>query len=429
MPDEVKLAHLLGVAQGRLVATGDRVLLVRRQDRQARPLLARQRHGPSRAIGRGLLAGDKIYWPTRTEIHILDQATGLRIDPPIKLQESFQTTGGNLAVGDGYLIVAQADALVVFCQNSRLIQRYREEIARAPEQASNYFRLAQAAEATGEDELALEAPGRRRCGGPGRRRRSTARPLADAARDHQYRLLDEARAQGPGGQGLGAGGRSASRRPPRSPGRTATGSRARLALADVQLDRGDAARRGRHAPGPARRRAAPAPERRRRGRPPHDPRRPPDRRPARPRSSATHGRGLYAEFDRRGAATCSNGARREGPATARGGRAELPGGAGRARVAAGPGRSSHDALNRPAEAAHAYKRLLAAAPSDALRARALLGPGPGLRGAAALGPGARHLRRRPWRGSRTCTLEEFGTERPARRRWSPSGWRSSRSTG
>ena len=96
-----------------------------------------------------MLAGDRIYWPTRTEIHVLDQATGLRPSPPIKLQETFQTTGGNLAVGDGYLIVAQADALVVFCQNSRLIQRYRDEIALAPEQAANYFRLAQAAEATG----------------------------------------------------------------------------------------------------------------------------------------------------------------------------------------------------------------------------------------------------------------------------------------
>ena len=81
----------------------------------------------------------EIYWPTRNEIHILDQATGLRADPSIKLQESYQTTGGNLAVGDGYLIVAQADALVVFCQNSRLIQRYRDEIARAPDQAANYL--------------------------------------------------------------------------------------------------------------------------------------------------------------------------------------------------------------------------------------------------------------------------------------------------
>ena len=40
--------------------------------------------------------------------------------------------GGNLVAGDGYLIVAQADGIVVFCQNSRLIERYQNEIARAP---------------------------------------------------------------------------------------------------------------------------------------------------------------------------------------------------------------------------------------------------------------------------------------------------------
>src|SRR5262249_790432 len=112
----------------------------------------------------------------------------LPAEPPIRLQESFQTTGGNLAVGDGYLVVAQTDRMVVFCQNSRLIQRYRDEIAHAPEQASNYYRLAQAAEATGQEGLALDSLAQtlRR-----------ARPsetidgalLVDAARDHQYRLL------------------------------------------------------------------------------------------------------------------------------------------------------------------------------------------------------------------------------------------------
>src|SRR5207302_261956 len=108
--------------------------------------------------------------------------------PPIKLQESYQTNGGNLAVGDGYLIVAQGDALVVFCQNSRLIQRYRDEIARDPGQAAHYFRLARAAEATGRDELALEALGQALAKAhPSETIDGTS--LADAARDHQYRLL------------------------------------------------------------------------------------------------------------------------------------------------------------------------------------------------------------------------------------------------
>jgi outer membrane protein assembly factor BamB len=77
---------------------------------------------------------------------------------------------------------------VVFCQNSRLIERYRDEIARAPEQASNYYRLARAAEAVGQDDLALDSYR----GAIGR-----ARPndlvggiaLADAAGEHVFRLL------------------------------------------------------------------------------------------------------------------------------------------------------------------------------------------------------------------------------------------------
>jgi outer membrane protein assembly factor BamB/tetratricopeptide (TPR) repeat protein len=187
LPGEVKLAHLLGVAKGRLIATGDRVLLF---DVKTGKLLHTWPDGgrANEGFGRGLLAGDKIYWPTRTEIHVLDQTSGVPTEPPIKLQEPFQTTGGNLAVGDGYLIVAQIDQMVVFCQNSRLIERYRDEITRDPEKASNYYRLAQAAEATGQETLALEKLAETL---------QRARPsetidgvlLRDAARDHYYHLL------------------------------------------------------------------------------------------------------------------------------------------------------------------------------------------------------------------------------------------------
>ena len=126
--------------------------------------------------GRGLLAGDLIYWPTQNEIQVLDQRTGLRAEPPIKLLETYHTKGGNLVAGDGYLIVAQADGLVVFCQNSRLIERYRDEIVRAPDQAANYFRLARAAEAIGRDELALEMYRRGHRRRRDRTRRSTEFP-------------------------------------------------------------------------------------------------------------------------------------------------------------------------------------------------------------------------------------------------------------
>ena len=140
------------------------------------------------SYGRGLLAGDLIYWPTLSEIQVLDQQTGLRNEQPIRLRDTFHTTGGNLVAGDGYLIVAQADGMVVFCQNSRLIQRYGDEIVRAPNRASNYYRHARAAEATGREELALDSY-RHAIEKAQPNESIDGIPLAGAARDKVFRLL------------------------------------------------------------------------------------------------------------------------------------------------------------------------------------------------------------------------------------------------
>lgn len=186
IPEDVKISHLLGVAKGRLVATGDRVLLF--DVRDGRLLHAWPDAGGREGFGRGLLAGGRIYWPTRTEIHVLDQATATIAAPPIRLAETYRTTGGNLVAGDGYLIVAQNDALMVFCQNSRLIERYRERIANRPDDAESHYRLARAAEAGGDAELALASYDT-----AARLARPSATvddaPLIEAARDHEFRLL------------------------------------------------------------------------------------------------------------------------------------------------------------------------------------------------------------------------------------------------
>jgi outer membrane protein assembly factor BamB/tetratricopeptide (TPR) repeat protein len=234
IPDEVRLSHVLGVARGKLVATGDRVLWF--DVRDGRLVRTWPDAGSREGFGRGLLAGDKVYWPTRNEIQVLDQAGGSRSGPPIKLSETYRTTGGNLVAGDGYLVVAQADGLVVFCQNSRLIERYRDEIARAPGHAPTHYRLARAAEAVGRDELALESYEQSiRHAGAGET--IDGAPLADAARDHQFRLLLRLASTLRGEKkyeraiaDLEAAVRAARREQDRL--------RARLLLADVQLDRG-----------------------------------------------------------------------------------------------------------------------------------------------------------------------------------------------
>ena len=168
---------------------------VRRQDRQARPLLARQRPRPTRGSAGACSPATRSTGRPGPRSTSSTRPPACRSEPPIKLQESFQTTGGNLAVGDGYLIVAQADRLVVFCQNSRLIQRYREEIARAPEQAVELLPAGPGGRG--------DRPGR---AGPGVARRGAAAgpPLGDDRRRAPGRRgprppvppPDEARAQG-----------------------------------------------------------------------------------------------------------------------------------------------------------------------------------------------------------------------------------------
>jgi outer membrane protein assembly factor BamB len=62
--DDIKLSHLLGVAKGHLVATGNRVVLFDVKTgklHSAWPDSGKALDG----FGRGLLAGDKIYWPTQ----------------------------------------------------------------------------------------------------------------------------------------------------------------------------------------------------------------------------------------------------------------------------------------------------------------------------------------------------------------------------
>jgi outer membrane protein assembly factor BamB len=152
-----EIKHLLGVAQGHLFATGNHLFTFDvKTGRLARP--AWPEVGGFEGFGRGLLAGDKVYCPTRTEILVLDQKTGGRVHETIPLfQAFFDHEGGNLAVGDGYLVVAERGRLAVYCQNSRLIERYQELIVEQPERASNHFQLARLAEATGRTELALES--------------------------------------------------------------------------------------------------------------------------------------------------------------------------------------------------------------------------------------------------------------------------------
>jgi hypothetical protein len=64
-------------------------------------------------MGRGVVAGSEIFWPTRREIYVLNAATGARTRSPINL-ELLESSGANLAVGQGRLIAAGPEKLMVF---------------------------------------------------------------------------------------------------------------------------------------------------------------------------------------------------------------------------------------------------------------------------------------------------------------------------
>ena len=132
--------------------------------------------------------GDRVCWPTRTEIIVLDQATGGNEHTSIPLFQAFGRGGGNLAAADGYLVVAEKDALVAYCENSRLIDRYEELIVAEPERASYRYRLAKLAEAADRPDLALasfEAAAALAVPTD----LIDGRPLAEAARDRRHGLL------------------------------------------------------------------------------------------------------------------------------------------------------------------------------------------------------------------------------------------------
>lgn len=119
--------HLLGATSSSLIASGDYLYWLDLQTGKLQtqfpppapqgPMFA----APSpRGIGRGLLAGEHVYWPTRENIYVFDQspaktergltARGIREIPLVPRG----VTGGNLLIIGDKLIIAAGDKLALF---------------------------------------------------------------------------------------------------------------------------------------------------------------------------------------------------------------------------------------------------------------------------------------------------------------------------
>jgi outer membrane protein assembly factor BamB len=109
----VDAVHLLGVAGDTLIASGNRLYWIdvhRGEVVQAFPARVEESLG---GFGRGILAGEEVYWPTRDRLYVFHQRHMRLTRQPVDLA-CMGLTGGNLVVSRGVLLIAGANQLAAF---------------------------------------------------------------------------------------------------------------------------------------------------------------------------------------------------------------------------------------------------------------------------------------------------------------------------
>jgi outer membrane protein assembly factor BamB/tetratricopeptide (TPR) repeat protein len=142
------VVQLLGVSRGRLFATigGGPPSLRAYASASGGELWRAPDDGSGQAtFGRGFLSDRFVFWPTRTGLRVLRQDDGGQADAG-----SSAAPWGNLALGEGHLIVATPTELWGFVPPRAEVGRWRHEAAERPDDAEALYRLA-LAEADGGD--------------------------------------------------------------------------------------------------------------------------------------------------------------------------------------------------------------------------------------------------------------------------------------
>lgn len=105
--------HLLGVVGDNLVVSGNRLAALDVGTGELQFNWPESETAGIRGMGRGIIAGDEVFWPTRSEIYVVDGASGAQRRPPIRIGE-ISNCGANLAAARGRLIVAGYDKIMVW---------------------------------------------------------------------------------------------------------------------------------------------------------------------------------------------------------------------------------------------------------------------------------------------------------------------------
>jgi outer membrane protein assembly factor BamB len=103
--------QLLGVVGKSLIACGDRISSLDVSSGRVRWTWPESDRAGIRGMGRGLLAGNEVFWPTRYAIYVLNPSNGTQTRSPIGLAPL--AGGANLAASRGRLVVAGYDKLMV----------------------------------------------------------------------------------------------------------------------------------------------------------------------------------------------------------------------------------------------------------------------------------------------------------------------------
>jgi outer membrane protein assembly factor BamB len=137
--DPMEIIHMLGVSHGKLFCS---TLTPRRGLRALDAATGAATRGwfqPADGsnlptFGRGLLAGDLVFWPTRDGLHVLRQSDGepVAFDPDIR---------GNLAASDGCLVTADARVLSAYLPDRWSLHRRTQEAGQDGASATTHYRL------------------------------------------------------------------------------------------------------------------------------------------------------------------------------------------------------------------------------------------------------------------------------------------------
>jgi outer membrane protein assembly factor BamB/tetratricopeptide (TPR) repeat protein len=143
--DRLEVVHILGTGQGRLIFTikqGIRwVEAATGLDVQSHPeggtgLLPSQ--------GRGLLAGDLVFWPTKQGLYVLTQREGNIPSDRNVYNLLHNKSMGNLALSSKLLAVAGRHELAIYRTPAMLHERHREEFEKHPNAPQGLWRFAMA---------------------------------------------------------------------------------------------------------------------------------------------------------------------------------------------------------------------------------------------------------------------------------------------